>query len=103
MARPVVFVASRFLLGERAAWDEGYELLGPDDFGTPVFAQAAARIEVLVTGGDALDAGLVDALPNLKLVACFSTGYAGIDLGQLRARGIALTTAAGVNAHDVAD
>ncbi|WP_404714130.1 NAD(P)-dependent oxidoreductase [Sphingomonas sp. MMS24-J13] len=56
-----------------------------------------------VACGETLPDSLIDALPNLKLVACFSTGYAGIDLARLRARGIALTTGAGVNAHDVAD
>jgi lactate dehydrogenase-like 2-hydroxyacid dehydrogenase len=42
-------------------------------------------------------------MPRLRLVACFSTGYEGIDVQLLQARGIALTTAAGINAHDVAD
>ena len=42
-------------------------------------------------------------MPALRLVACFSTGYGPIDTAVLRHRGIALTTAAGVNAHDVAD
>lgn len=63
----------------------------------------AASIEVIACMGEALDPTLVERLPNLALVACFSTGYAGIDLAHLRARGITLTTAAGVNAHDVAD
>ena len=98
MARPLVLVASRFLLERRHEWDDGYELLGPDEI-----SAARDRVEVVVSAGEALDAALVDALPNLKLVACFSTGYAGIDLGHLRSRGITLTSAAGVNAHDVAD
>jgi hydroxypyruvate reductase len=98
MARPLVLVASRFLLERRHEWDGGYELLAPEET-----SAARDRVEVVVSAGEALDAALVDALPNLKLVACFSTGYAGIDLGHLRSRGITLTSAAGVNAHDVAD
>ncbi|MEP7243482.1 MAG: NAD(P)-dependent oxidoreductase [Gammaproteobacteria bacterium] len=103
MARQIVAVASHFLLDRRAEWDEGYVLVGPDDIASGKFDPVAKAIEVVVTTGDALDPRLLDALPNLKLVACFSTGYAGIDLRRLRARGVALTTAAGVNAHDVAD
>jgi lactate dehydrogenase-like 2-hydroxyacid dehydrogenase len=100
MTEKAVLVASPFLLDRRAAWDEGYEIFLPSDAADPVIA---GRIRAIVTGGDALDNALVDALPNLGLVACFSTGYAGIDHARLAARGIALTTAAGVNAHDVAD
>jgi lactate dehydrogenase-like 2-hydroxyacid dehydrogenase len=103
MARPLVVVASHFLLGRRADWDDGFEIIGPDEIGTPAFDRIADRVEVIVSGGAALDRQLVDSLPNLKLVACFATGYAGIDLRHLRSRGVALTTAAGVNAHDVAD
>lgn len=86
----------------REAWDDGYALVEPADVasGAP---ELAGSIEVIVTSGDALDTRLLDALPNLKLVACWTTGYEGIDSAHLRARGIALTTAAGANAHDVAD
>lgn len=105
MERPTVLVASRFLMSQREAWDDGYQLIGPDDLdaGLPQSAGAVARVEVIVSDGEALDSRLVENLPNLKLVACFSTGYSGIDLGLLRSRGIMLTTAGGVNAHDVAD
>ncbi|HVY64206.1 MAG TPA: NAD(P)-dependent oxidoreductase [Gammaproteobacteria bacterium] len=100
MARPAVLVATPFLLERRALWADGYDLVEPRDLDA---SGIASTIEALVCSGDALDSGLVNALPNLELVACFSTGYAGIDLAHLRSRGIALTSAAGVNAHDVAD
>jgi hydroxypyruvate reductase len=103
MTRPVVLVASRFLIGRRDEWDEGYEIVAPDEIEAGAPPALAARIEVIVTGGGALDPGLVEALPGLKLVACFSTGYEGIDLAHLRSRGVTLTSAGGVNAHDVAD
>jgi phosphoglycerate dehydrogenase-like enzyme len=98
VARPLVLVASPFLLERRQEWDDGYELLGPGEI-----AARGDGVEVVVSSGEALDPKLIEALPNLKLVACFSTGYAGIDLAHLRSRGITLTSAAGVNAHDVAD
>jgi len=98
VAAPTILVATPFLMQRRAAWGEGYTLVAPDDV-----RGGTNDIEVLVTSGDALDSRLVDALHRLRLVACFSTGYEGIDTARLRARGVALTTAAGVNAHDVAD
>jgi lactate dehydrogenase-like 2-hydroxyacid dehydrogenase len=100
VASSTVLVASPFLLRRREEWDAGYSLVEPSDLAS---AGVAGAIEVIVSGGDALDSRLVELLPNLKLVACFSTGYEGIDLDHLRSRGIALTTAASVNAHDVAD
>ena len=103
MARPIVLVASRLLIGQREQWDAGYEIVGPDEIAAGLPPEIAAHIEVIVAGGGALDPNLVSALPNLRLVACFSTGYEGIDLAHLRSLGVALTTAGGVNAHDVAD
>jgi phosphoglycerate dehydrogenase-like enzyme len=103
MARHPLLVMSRFLLDRRAEWDDNYDMLGPDDVDRGTLGRFADQIEVIVSAGDALDSRVVEALPNLKLVACFSTGYGGIDLAHLRARGVALTSAAGVNAHDVAD
>jgi hydroxypyruvate reductase len=101
--RHAVLVASSLLLDQRAEWDDGYELVTPAQLASGDSPVAAAGIDVIVTVGDALDSALVASLPRLRLVACFSTGYAGIDVAPLRARGIALTTAAGVNAHDAAD
>lgn len=103
MTRPTVLVTSRFLMSRREDWDDGWEVLGPDDLAAGLPPDVAQRAEVIVTDGVGLDPRLVDATANLRLVACFSTGYEGIDLVQLRTRGITLTTAGGVNAHDVAD
>jgi lactate dehydrogenase-like 2-hydroxyacid dehydrogenase len=100
VAARTVLVATPFLLQQSQSWNAGFTLLEPRDIAP---GASSAEIEVLVTSGDALDTRLVESLPNLKLVACFTTGYPGIDLAYLRSRGIALTTAAGVNAHDVAD
>ena len=103
MTRSTLLVTSRFLMSRRQDWDDGWEILGPDDVEAGLPADIVGRTEVIVTDGDTLDPQLVNALPQLRLVACFSTGYAGIDLEQLRTRDITLTTAGGVNAHDVAD
>jgi hydroxypyruvate reductase len=97
MAEPVVLVTSPVLADRKADWDLGYRLVSGD-----LSPEVAESVEVVVCG-ERLSDELIDSLPRLKLVACFSTGYTGIDLAHLRRRGIALTTAGGVNAHDVAD
>ena len=70
--------------------------------GPPV--EAAHDIGALVVAGEfPLDKHLVESLPNLKLIACFTSGYDGVDTGWCRARGLAVTHAPGVNHEDVAD
>jgi phosphoglycerate dehydrogenase-like enzyme len=103
MTGPLVLVTSRFLVDRREEWNDNYEIVGPEAASGAALSKIKDKVEVIVSAGEPLDTALVEALPNLKLVACFSTGYAGIDLAHLRARGVALTSAAGVNAHDVAD
>ena len=102
MSGGALLIHSRFLVDRLGALDIAAPIFTPDDIAAGISPEIAAQVEVLATGGHVPDA-LIDALPCLRLIACFSTGYEGIDLGRLRARGIALTTAAGVNAHDVAD
>jgi len=104
VSRPAILIHSRFLSGRLGGWTPGARrIYSPDDLANGVTAEMRDSVEVIMSGGEALPITLVEALPHLRLVACFSTGYAGIDLAHLRTRGIALTTAAGVNAHDVAD
>lgn len=70
--------------------------------GPPV--EAAAEIGAMVVAGEyPLDKALIERLPNLKLIACFTSGYDGIDVAWCRARGLAVTHAPGVNNEDVAD
>lgn len=100
---PAILVASGFLLEQRGAWAEGYELIGPEVMTARIAPELANRVEIIASAGEFLDPAIVAQLPRLKLVACFSTGYSGIDLKQLRARGVLLSTANAINAHDVAD
>ena len=66
---------------------------------------ARAQDVVAIVGGQPcpLPEGLLDLAPNLRLVACVGAGYEHFDGPDLRARGIALTNASGVNSEDVAD
>jgi lactate dehydrogenase-like 2-hydroxyacid dehydrogenase len=102
MSQSALLIHSPFLRDRLQGLDIDAEVIGPDAVREGISSELAERIEVVACGGD-LPNALIDALTGLKLVACFSTGYAGIDLRNLRDRGIALTTGAGVNAHDVAD
>lgn len=66
--------------------------------------EAAHDIRAVVVAGEfPLDKGLIESLPGLKLIACFTSGYDGIDVAWCRARGLPVTHAPGVNHEDVAD
>ena len=67
-------------------------------------AEAEAQIQAVVVDGEfELDKALIERLPNLKLIACFTSGYDRIDVDWCRARGLPVTHAPGVNHEDVAD
>ena len=46
---------------------------------------------------------LLQDLPGLSLVACVGSGFEAMDLAYLKARGVAVTHAPGLNSGDVAD
>ncbi|MBX7248005.1 MAG: 2-hydroxyacid dehydrogenase [Caulobacteraceae bacterium] len=70
--------------------------------GPPV--EAADTIGAIVVAGEfELDKRLIASLPNLGLIACFTSGYDGIDVAWARARGLGVTHAPAVNHEDVAD
>lgn len=103
--KPAVLIMGSLQERLQTHWQGLYEMHAPpaageqDDF----LAGPGRVIEVIASDGGAIPRELLQQMPALRLVACFSTGYGLIDTALLRARGIALTTAAGVNAHDVAD
>ncbi len=62
------------------------------------------RISVLLTNGSSgATASLMDRLPGLRIIGCFSAGYENIDLVAAAQRGIPVTIGVGVNAASVAD
>jgi lactate dehydrogenase-like 2-hydroxyacid dehydrogenase len=67
-------------------------------------AEAAHTIRALVMAGEfELEKALIETLPNLGLIACFTSGYDGIDVAWARARGLQVSHAPGVNHEEVAD
>ena len=71
-----------------------------------LFAKAGADIGALCTGshtGVKTDAGLLDRLPNLKIIGNFGVGYDTIDIAEAARRGIIITNTPEVLTEEVAD
>lgn len=99
--RPAVLIVQRHLAPLTAFLEGSYDVYRLWE-GPPV--EAAQDVGALVVAGEfPLDPRLVESLPNLKLVACFTSGYDGVDVAWCRARGLAVSHAPGVNHEDVAD
>ena len=66
--------------------------------------EATQVIQALVVAGEfSIDKALAQSLPKLGLIACFTTGYDGVDLTWAKARGLQVSHSPGVNSEDVAD
>jgi lactate dehydrogenase-like 2-hydroxyacid dehydrogenase len=99
--RPAVLIMQRHLGQLTPFLESAYDVYrfweGPP-------AEVESRIGAIVVAGEfELDKALIERLPNLKLVACFTSGYDRIDVEWCRARGLPVTHAPGVNHEDVAD
>lgn len=103
--KPIVLIGPHFpprLLGRLA---DRYTLRGPLESSEPDAVPADARdVRAMITlGGTKTDAALMDALPKLGLIACFGTGFEGVDRAAARARGIVVTHAGDTNSTAVAE
>jgi hydroxypyruvate reductase len=101
-----VLVYSRFPKTQLQRFGERYELLNAA--GKPpneaFSAEELAGIRAMITaGGTKLGAEALDALPSLRAIVCYGTGYDGVDLAAVAKRGIALGHSPGANAASVAD
>ncbi|WP_273862261.1 NAD(P)-dependent oxidoreductase [Pseudomonas sp. LA5] len=103
--KPTLLMASQLPQGLVDQLEAHYRVLGPfpsaDPAALPVGAEEA--VALLTIGGLPTRAALLDALPALRLVACYGTGYEGVELAACRERGIAVTTAGDANATAVAE
>lgn len=74
---------------------------GPDGLPAP---DAAERITAIAAAGSSpVDARLIDALPNLKIISVHAVGYDLVDLAHARSSGIVVTHTPDVLNDDVAD
>ncbi|EXS69858.1 2-hydroxyacid dehydrogenase [Sphingobium sp. Ant17] len=101
MTRPALLVGQALLAPVVPLLAQDYDVMTlweqPD-------AAALARVDAVIWAGEfVLERALVDAMPRLSLIACFTVGYDGVDLALARERGIAVTHAGDANAQDVAD
>src|ERR1700704_5960168 len=102
--KPIVLVAARFLPRLLGRLGDRYVLHGlerPEPDAIPVEAREARAL--ITIGGIKTDAVLMDALPKLGLIACYGTGYEGVDRAAARARGIVVTHAGDSNSTAVAE
>ena len=85
---------------------ERFDLIDPDGQTSPDKLTAEQRAEVVawVKGGSTrIDGAVMDRFPNLKLIACYGSGYDGVDVAAAHARGITVCNSIGANAAPVAD
>jgi len=105
MAKPVILTAMPVSATLRNRLAERYDVHGPLERSAPEAIPEAARgARALITlGGLRTDAALMAALPDLGLVACYGTGFEGVDRSAAAARGILVTHAGDANATSVAE
>ncbi|WP_242913205.1 2-hydroxyacid dehydrogenase [Brevundimonas pishanensis] len=101
MTRPAVLIMNRMLAPLSPFLETQYDVFRLWE-GPPV--EAAHEIRAIVTAGEEpLDKPVIEKLPNLELVACFTAGYDGLDVEWCRERGLKLSHSPNVNHEDVAD
>ncbi|WHO39050.1 2-hydroxyacid dehydrogenase [Sphingobium sp. AP49] len=99
--RPVILIAQPHLAPLLTILAMQYDVMGLwEEAGRARLGEA----EIVVTAGEfRLDPAMLAAMGRLRLIACFTVGYDGVDLDWARANGIAVSHAGDANAEDVAD
>lgn len=101
MTRPAILIMQRMLAPLSPFLETQFDVYRLWE-GPPV--EAAGDIRAIITAGqEPLDKPVIEKLPNLELVACFTAGYDGLDVEWCRQRGLKLTHSPNVNHEDVAD
>lgn len=91
---------ARDLLTENAVADFGHDKLTRAEVLSRI---ANAEVILSTTDPVLIDAELMAAAPNLRLVARHGTGYSNVDIDYATANGIAVSITAGVNAEAIAE
>jgi glyoxylate/hydroxypyruvate/2-ketogluconate reductase len=105
--KPKLLITRKVFPEVTRALSESFEVVGnPDDalWGPAELAQRIAGCQALFcTGSDRVDAALMSAAPELKIVATGSVGFNHVDLAYCRSHGIALTNTPDVLTAATAD
>jgi len=96
MTRPLILVTTAINDRHRRALEVDFDLTFDPDRREGVGG-------LIIDGVFRADAGWIEGMPDLGIIACIGTGYDMIDLAACRRRGIAVTNTAGANAGAVAD
>jgi lactate dehydrogenase-like 2-hydroxyacid dehydrogenase len=104
--KPPLMLADPRLERFEALLSEDYDLVKPwaysslDEFiaGPGQTLRAIATMSTMTPAPDVLA-----RLPNLGMIACFSTGYESLDVDWCRANGVQASNGAAANGNDVAD
>jgi lactate dehydrogenase-like 2-hydroxyacid dehydrogenase len=101
MARPLLLVGQPLLAPVLPLLRADHDVIALWESPPP---ERLSDVDALVWAGEfPLGRALMDAMPRLGLIACFTVGYDGVDLPLARQRGIAVAHAGNANADDVAD
>lgn len=101
--RITVLIPGRIHPRARARLAERFELLEVASADQPGLTQAQAAKVVGAAVSGRFPASLMEALPNLKVIASFGVGYDGVDVHAAAARGIVVTHTPDVLNDEVAD
>lgn len=104
--KPEIVLVEPMMPAIEAALDAAYAVhrlsQAPDR--ARLVAEVGPRVRAVVTGGaTGVGNAVVDACPNLGIIAINGIGTDAVDLEHARARGIRVTTTPGVLTDDVAD
>ena len=106
MTKPLVLLSDIILARTETALSADYrvERLWDHADRNAFLSGPGQDVEAIVHAGEVvLQPDFIDALPKLKIIACVSVGYDGVNVPRARARGVEVTHAAWLNADDVAD
>jgi len=84
--------------------DAGYELAILEKYsGKADFLKAVADVDALIIRSDKVDAEVLDAAPNLKIVVRAGAGYDNVDLAAATAHDVCVENTPGQNSNAVAE
>ncbi len=107
MTRPAILVARPIFPEVLALLREHFEVDHHNgDTGLPpaeLVSRLQGKVGALTTGGERIDAALLDACPQLKIVANMAVGYNNFDVPAMTARGVLATNTPDVLTETTAD